>query len=242
MRGEGAFPVRLRFAERGKVRFISHRDAARAFDRAFRIEALPLALSEGFSPRPKVSFGLALSVGHESIAEYMDVRFSEPVDLEALPARLTAALPEGIEVTGVALLADRAPALQESVTAVEWELEVAKMDESEVSVEEISLRLEALFETKSLPVNRIRKGREDIVDSRPALTRMSVIESGSVGIVLTAEIATQPAARPSEVVTVLGEDLRAVRVLRTAQWIERDGNRQEPLIADAARVSEARAS
>ena len=146
MRGEGAFPVRLRFAERGKVRFISHRDAAR--DR---------------QARPKVSFGLALSVGHESIAEYMDVRFSEPVDLEILPARLTAALPEGIEVTGVALLADRAPALQESVTAVEWELEVAKIDESELSAEEISLRIEALFETKLLPVNRIRKGREDIV-------------------------------------------------------------------------------
>ena len=77
MRGEVGFPVRIRFSELGKVRFISHRDAARAFDRAFRIEQLPLAFTEGFSPRPKVSFGLALSVGHESLAEYMDVRFAE---------------------------------------------------------------------------------------------------------------------------------------------------------------------
>ena len=73
MRGDSGFPVRIRFAKRGKVRFISHRDVARAFERAFRIEQLPLAFTEGFSPRPKVSFGLALSVGHESDAEYLDV-------------------------------------------------------------------------------------------------------------------------------------------------------------------------
>jgi radical SAM-linked protein len=73
MRGDSGFPVRIRFSKRGKVRFISHRDVARAFERAFRIEQLPLAFTEGFSPRPKVSFGLALSVGHESDAEYLDV-------------------------------------------------------------------------------------------------------------------------------------------------------------------------
>ena len=50
-----------------------------------RIEQLPLAFSEGFSPRPKVSFGLALSVGYESNAEYLDVELTEPVDVEALP-------------------------------------------------------------------------------------------------------------------------------------------------------------
>ena len=89
MRGDSGFPVRIRFAKRGKVRFISHRDVARAFERAFRIEQLPLAFTEGFSPRPKVSFGLALSVGHESDAEYLDVELTEPIDTEALPARLT---------------------------------------------------------------------------------------------------------------------------------------------------------
>ena len=73
MRGSAGHPVRLRFTKRGKVRFISHRDVARAFDRAFRIEQLPLAFTEGFSPRPKVCFGLALSTGHEREAEYLDL-------------------------------------------------------------------------------------------------------------------------------------------------------------------------
>ena len=77
-------PVRLRYTKRGKVRWISHRDVARALERAFRITQLPLAFTEGFSPRPKVSFGLALSTGHESDAEYLDLVFADEVELEAL--------------------------------------------------------------------------------------------------------------------------------------------------------------
>ena len=75
VRGDAGFPVRLRYTKRGKVRWISHRDVARALERAFRITELPLAFTEGFSPRPKVSFGLALSTGHESDAEYLDLVF-----------------------------------------------------------------------------------------------------------------------------------------------------------------------
>ena len=86
MRGGAAFPVRLQYTKRGKVRWISHRDVARAFERAFRIAQLPLAFTEGFSPRPKVSFGLALSTGYESDAEYLDVEFASPVDIDALRA------------------------------------------------------------------------------------------------------------------------------------------------------------
>ena len=128
VKGDNGFPVRVRFSKHGKVRFVGHRDVARGFERAFRIAELPLSFTLGFSPRPKVSFGLALSVGHESDAEYLDVELSEPIDLDGLPERLTAALPEGIVVTGVAALADRAPALQEAVTAVEWQLEVTAPD------------------------------------------------------------------------------------------------------------------
>ena len=61
MRGDQGFPVRLRFSKHGKIRFISHRDVARAFERAFRIVELPLAFTQGFSPRPKVSFGASVT-------------------------------------------------------------------------------------------------------------------------------------------------------------------------------------
>src|SRR3954468_8494935 len=107
MKGGAANPVRLRYTKQGKDRWISHRDVARALERAFRITKLPLAFTEGFSPRPKVSFGLALSTGHESEAEYLDLVFAEEVELDALSVSLTDALPDGIAVTGAVPLAER---------------------------------------------------------------------------------------------------------------------------------------
>src|SRR3954454_2458809 len=100
MKGDRGIPVRLRYRKVGKVRWISHRDVARALERSFRIAELPLAFTEGFSPRPRVSFGLALATGHESEAEYLDLTLSEPVDLDALAARCNEALPEGMAVVG----------------------------------------------------------------------------------------------------------------------------------------------
>ena len=65
--------VRLRFSKLGKVRWTSHRDVARMWERALRRAEVRVAYSEGFSPRPKLAFGLALSTGHESLGEYLDV-------------------------------------------------------------------------------------------------------------------------------------------------------------------------
>ena len=81
--------VRIRFSKLGKIRWTSHRDVARMWERAFRRVQLPLAYSEGFSPRPKVSFGLALPTGYESVAEYLDVELRDSVELSTLAGRLS---------------------------------------------------------------------------------------------------------------------------------------------------------
>jgi radical SAM-linked protein len=243
VRGDAGFPVRLRFAKHGKVRFISHRDVARAFERAFRIERLPLAFTQGFAPRPKVSFGLALSVGHESDAEYLDFELVEPVPLEALARRLSGALPEGIDVTGVTALADRAPALQESVTAVTSRFTVTR-DGDAPEADEVAAIVDRALARPALPVTRKRKGREVTDDLRPIVRVMTVVDVADAGPVLDLELSTNPrGARPGEVLTAVGGDLVDRRVLRTHQWIERGGARLEPLEADARqRVPEARAS
>ena len=246
MKFSEGFPVRLRFTKRGKVRFISHRDVARAFERAFRIEELPLAFTLGFSPRPKVSFGLALSVGHESDAEYLDFELSEPIEPDTLPARLSAALPDGIDVTGAVPLVERALALQEAVTLVEYRVVVA--DESDEIVDHRALgpAVDHVMASTTVPVTRTRKGRESVDDIRPALCSIELVtDDGSPALELT--LSTQfRGARPREVLDALSIDgivLAERRVIRTAQWIERDGARLEPLEADAfARTLEVRAS
>ncbi|HKH26152.1 MAG TPA: TIGR03936 family radical SAM-associated protein [Acidimicrobiia bacterium] len=244
MRGDVGFPVRVRFAKRGKVRFISHRDVARAFERAFRIEQLPLAFTQGFAPRPKVSFGLALSVGHESDAEYLDVQLAEEVPLASLVRRLSDALPDGIDVTGTAGLVDRAPALQESVTAVSYRVTVTGPDDRPIHVDELRAALDRALARPALPVIRTRKGHEVTEDLRSIVRTMAVTDADDLGPVLDLELSTQPrGARPAEVLTAVDGDLVDRRVLRTKQWIERGGARLEPLEADArSRVPEARAS
>ncbi len=243
MRGGAANPVRLRYTKLGKVRWISHRDVARALERAFRIAQLPLAFSEGFSPRPRVSFGLALSTGHESESEYLDLVFSEAVDLDALASRLNSGLPEGIDVVGAVALADRAPALQEAVTCVEWRVDVARGDLTEVDPARLREEIDAGLARPALVATRHRKGREVVEDVRPVIRRITVCGGPSTAglpTVVEMEMSTQPrGAKPGEVLAAIG-DLTDVRARRTHQWIERDGARQEPLDADTRpRVPEA---
>jgi len=214
--------VRFRFSKVGKVRFTSHRDLARMWERAFRRVALPLAYTQGFSPRPKVSFGLALPTGAESQAEYLDVELAAgtSADIATLPGRLTPALPTGIDVVAAATVADGAPSLQHEVTSCSWLVETAGL-----TPDELRRRVADALAAGSLVISRERKGQRSEQDVRPGILACTVD-----GTVLVAELAAQPRAlRPSELLVALGDGLEEVRVCRTAQWIQRDGARQEPV-------------
>lgn len=219
--------VRVRFAKTGKVRWTSHRDVARMFERAFRRTQLPLAYSEGFSPRPKVSFGLALPTGAESVAEYLDLEIAPDavVDVIELQARLTEALPVGMEVTAAAVIDDRADSLQQEVTSCTWVVELPDLDAAHVA----GLAAEVLS-TTALPVSRERKGKWATDDLRRAIVSLE-----AEGSALVFELTTQPrGVRPTEVLAAVRPDLELGTVRRTHQWIERDGARFEPLGAEPA--------
>jgi radical SAM-linked protein len=228
--------VRIRFSKLGKVRFTSHRDTARTWERALRRAELPVAYTEGFSPRPRVSFGFALSTGHESLGEYLDVDLDlscspAELDVAALPARLDPALPAGVAVQGAAVVEPGTPSLQEAVTACRWRLEVVGADPGEVGAV-----VEQLLDDDQLVVTRARKGRgnptgTDTLDLRPALLDLAPLGPTPSGTELVAELATQPRAlRPGEVVAALCAGLPgaiAGRVCRTHQFLGAD--RREPL-------------
>lgn len=90
--------LRLRFKKTGRAIYISHLDLMSTIQRAFSRAELPLKYSEGFNPRPQISIALPLSVGTGSLCEILDFKLKDDTDLEELPARLTAVLPEGIEI------------------------------------------------------------------------------------------------------------------------------------------------
>lgn len=225
--------LRIRFAKTGKVRWTSHRDVARMWERALRRVRVPVVYTEGFSPRPRVSFGLALPTGHESVAEYLDVDVagdggpdgSDGLDVPGLPGLLTEALPDGVDVLAAAVLEGRVPSLQEEVTSCTWEVEVVGVAPSAMAD-----MIEAALGASELPVTRERKGRPVTDDIRPAITSLGLLERRQAGTLLGAELATHPrGVRPVELLQALGPDLEAGLVRRTHQWIERGGARWEPL-------------
>ena len=103
--------IRIAFSKHGKVRFTSHRDIARIWERALRRSALPVAYSEGFNPRPRLSFGLALSTGHESNGEYIDVDLAADADDIDLAGALALDMIEPARAVGLPKLAELCEAL-----------------------------------------------------------------------------------------------------------------------------------
>jgi radical SAM-linked protein len=227
--------VRFRFSKTGKVRFTSHRDVARMWERALRRSRLPVALSQGFSPHPLLSFGLALPTGCESQGEYLDARLEEirpgEVPYDDLPALLTPLLPEGVVVQAAGAIPMAEGSLQQEVGSCDWELEVLG-----VGGQDLSERLERVLTAPSLTIHRERKGRQTEDDIRPAILTLAMThEYGSeqgehlIGR-FRAELATHPrGVRPSDLISAFGTDVVLSRACRTHQWIERDGARFEPL-------------
>ena len=223
--------LRVRFQKVGKVRFTSHRDVARMWERAFRRVRLPLAWTGGFSPRPKISFGLALPTGHESLAEYLDLDLVEDagIDVGGLPDAFSDALPAGVDATAVAVIDDRAPSLQEEVGSCTWRLSVPA---SVVSVPHLVARA---LDAPSLLIERERKGEWSKDDVRPGILGLEVVGDDGGDVELEALLATRPRGlRPLELLRALDPGLESSRVCRINQWIERDGLREEPLVAPHA--------
>jgi radical SAM-linked protein len=224
--------VRLRYAKEGKVRWTSHRDAARIWERALRRAGLAVAYTEGFSPRPRLHFGLALPTGYESDVELLDVDLAEqPADPGALPVRLTEALPVGFAVTAAAVLEGGEPSLQQDVTSCSWRIELRQ-----VTSPQAEAAVAAALGASTLLLARSRKGHESLDDLRPGILALRVETTTHDGPpVLLADLATQPRAlRPSELVAACFPEVAEPidithRVRRTHQWIERDGARREPL-------------
>src|SRR5690349_12311048 len=118
--------VRLRYAKRSRLRFTSHRDFARAFERALRRAEVPMAYSAGFSPHPKISYIGAAPTGVASEAEYLEIGLMREVDLETLRLALDAALPDGLDIV------EAVPAgpggLAERIQASKWHIALPGVD------------------------------------------------------------------------------------------------------------------
>ena len=233
--GEAANPapptvarVRLRFAKRGRLRFLSHRDVARSFERAVRRAGLPVSHSHGFSPHPRLSWVGAAPTGAASEAEYVEIGLTEALEPAAVASALDAALPDGLDVLAAA--AAGGASLADRIDASRWSIELPG-----VAPEVLRAALSALVERESLVVERVTPSGRRQIDVRAALVDAQVSAGGrldagiDVCAILTAVVRqTTPAVRPDDVLGALDvvADLRPPvppKATRTAQGLLDDG-------------------
>lgn len=228
--------ARLRFTKLGKLRFLSHRDLARMWERSLRRAGVQVAYSEGFSPRPRLHFGLALSTGHESLAEYLDIDLVDAAGLDPadLPGVVGPFLPVGITAQVAEPVPPGTDSLQQAVTSSSWQIEVVGREPAAVA-DAIARALAAA----ELPTVVERKGSSVDLDARPAIVTLALADAFAVphevtpirtSTVLSTELATQTRSlRPAELVRALDPTWVEGRVLRTHQWTLVDGARREPI-------------
>jgi len=238
--------VRLRYAKRGKLRFTSHRDVTRAFERAVRRAGLPVAYSQGYSPHPKISWVGAAPTGVASEAEYAEIQLVEQLDPRLVGARLDAALPEGLAVLEGVLAGPGA--LAERIEASTWRIEVSGWDG-----EQLRRAAHALLAAPTVRVERVTKDGRRSLDVRAAIVCLEVKECPTVlpapdpasrcGILMAVIRQVSPAVRPDDMLSALGavagaSSLVLVKAIRTAQGrLDGDGGLVDPLAVDRAFVA-----
>ncbi len=196
------YRLRLRFGRGPQLKFISHLDLMRLWERAFRRAGIPLVYSEGFNPHPRLSLAAPLSVGVSSSAELMDVflksRVSSPAFLKAMGRQL----PKGIELMEVQTVPIDLPSLQSRVSFAEYEVEVI-CDKAEPEVEEM---LEKLMALEHLPWQHHRDTGPRNYDLRPLINDLWLVQcvKGHSVIGMRLSCGSQGAGRPEQVATALG--------------------------------------
>ena len=213
------------------MRFSSHRDFQRAFERALRRANVPMAYSAGFNPHPKISYANAAPTGVASEAEYIEIGVSAVVDVEQVRAALDKAMPAGLDIVDAVKAGpgDLASRLEASI----W-----RIDLPEVDLEVAREAVDALLAADTVEVERMMKSGLRRFDARSAIRNLDVqsdpADDAPCAILTVVVTHGTPSVRPDDVLAALRQVADLVppvppRITRLAQG---------RLAADARTVSD----
>ena len=166
--------IRIRHTKLGRTKYLSARDLTSVWERSLRRAALPIAYSEGFTPHAKVSFPDALPVGIASTGEYAELSFAAPIDPGPGLGRLSAALPEGLDITTYLVVPDNAPKLARMLGATLWELAWPLDDQPADLPQRLEACVRAFLAADTVEVVKRRPSGDKVVDVRPPVVAAAV--------------------------------------------------------------------
>lgn len=209
----------VRFGKNPRLRFISHLDLQRFFQRALNRTGLPIAFSQGFNPHPVMAFASALALGWTSDYEVLDVKLSAPIGRKRAEDAMRAALPGDLPVIQVKMVEDRLPSLMPMVYASEY-----RIDNSGVTEEMLA---DFRAQETVTAVRRTKSGEREI-NIRPLAYDLKL-----EGDALIARLALtdRDTLKPDLLVkTLTGKENEELRIHRIALLVKGEGGELAPLM------------
>lgn len=194
--------LRIKFCRGEEIKFISHLDIMRLWQRALYRAGIALAYSHGFNPHPQISLAAPLAVGITSEAELMDIFLNKWVSPHFFTAAVVQQLPAGIEILQVYQIAPAMPSLQSQVQFAEYQVKV----QSEKEQKEVEAAIGTLLSLKQLPWQHQRDTGPRSYDLRALIDYLWLIEwrddGGTIGMRLRCD--STGSGRPEQVAAALG--------------------------------------
>ena len=194
--------LRIRYAKRGRARFTSHRDFARAFERALRRAQVPMAYSSGFNPHPRISYANSSPTGAATEAEYLEIGLAEDCDPAKVLGALNEAMPDGLVLTEIR--AADGGKISDGLEASVWRVELPGAD-GRVMADAARMFLEL----DSMETERITKHGPRTFDARADVKGISAYVTDGTPMLDLVIAHSEPLVRPDDV-------LRALQALHPA--------------------------
>jgi radical SAM-linked protein len=188
--------VRVRFTKQEDLRWISHRDLMRLWERLFRRAGLPLSMTEGFHPKPRIHFPSALAVGIAGSDELLEVDFAEPITAQMLRESIVAQAPPGMTIGEIEVL----PAPDRKAQASHVTFEIGVPTESLDTLRE---RIRWLLDQTTFSISR--EGRKAELDLRPLIADLQLNNTvlNNAVLQMRLRVENEGSARPREVLAAL---------------------------------------
>lgn len=216
----------IRFGKQPRLRFISHLDMQRFFQRALNRTGLPIAYTQGFNPHPVMSFGSALALGWTSEYEILDIKLAVPMGRRRTEEAMRAALPEDLTVLEVKLVDDRHPAPMSQVRMADYRVLIEGED-----IGAILAKVPEFMACETVLGMKKTKSGEKEINIRPLVISIDPIEGGfNTRVMLTEKDSLKPNLLIKALAEMAGVEVPEAKIHRVLLLGEDQNGELKPLM------------
>lgn len=202
-----------KFSKTGDLKYCSHLDLQNLFMRAIARAKIPVQYSQGFNRHPNISMAMALSVGVESVSEYLDVELQEQISEEDFMTSMNKCLPKDVQIQGCRFVDTKFPALMSLVYSASYDITFFECSDIRTKTDEILGKSAIIIKKKT-------KSKNDMTDIRPLILDLHVKDN-----VLTCMLRCgQVNLKPRDLISLYGNDLHC-KILRTGLFSMEENGR-----------------